>query len=111
MMVWLALVAIIIVVAVILGAAKANNAGEAAFRRNPSSRSDDESSGKTFLPPIPRGFQIYLSRLNPAGMQHRKEAAFDFAMRALDDDPVLSLVRSTPQGSNNQVGWNAQDDR
>jgi len=32
-----------------------------------------------FLPPIPKGYQIYESRLEVAGIQHRKDSALNFA--------------------------------
>jgi HIRAN domain len=94
-MMWLAIVALATLVVVILGAAKAGGDSATSHQGRSSAHSGDESEGKTFLPPIPKGFQIYQSRLNPAGIKFHKEAAFDFAMRAIGADAQLSLVRET----------------
>ncbi|NMM10842.1 MAG: hypothetical protein HHJ16_11295 [Polaromonas sp.] len=54
------------------------------------SSNDSQGSGKSFLPPMPSGYQIFAKNLPVAGIQHRKEEALKFAKSS---NPVLSLER------------------
>lgn len=46
--------------------------------------------GTNFLPPIPKGFQIFNARLSVAGIEHRRDDALRFAD---DSDQTLALER------------------
>jgi hypothetical protein len=54
------------------------------------SSNDSQGSGKSFLPPIPTGYQIYAQNLPVAGIQHRKNEAIRFARSSNQE---LSLQR------------------
>ena len=48
--------------------------------------------GTNFLPPIPKGFQIFASRLSVAGIQYRRDDALRFAN---DSDQTVALERDS----------------
>lgn len=54
------------------------------------SSNDSQGSSKSFLPPMPSGYQIFAKNLPVAGIQHRKDEALKFAKSS---NPVLSLER------------------
>ncbi|HAL37166.1 MAG TPA: hypothetical protein DCP03_03230 [Polaromonas sp.] len=60
----------------------------------PSSKSSaggkSAGRGTNFLPPIPKGFQIFEARLSVAGIEHRRDDALRFAD---DSDQTLALER------------------
>ncbi|MBE0615159.1 MAG: HIRAN domain-containing protein [Burkholderiales bacterium] len=62
--------------------------------RKPSGKSmaggKSTGRGTNFLPPIPKGFQIFNARLSVAGIQHRRDDARRFAD---DSDQTLALER------------------
>lgn len=62
----------------------------------PSSKSSADRKpagrGTSFLPPIPKGFQIFDARLSVAGIQYRREDATRFAD---DSGQTLALERET----------------
>lgn len=64
------------------------------------SSNDTQGSGKSFLPPMPTGYQIFAKNLPVAGIQHRKDEAIRFAKSSNQE---LSLQRD----SNNEFDKNA----
>ena len=54
------------------------------------SSNDSQGNGKSFLPPMPSGYQIFAKNLPVAGMQHRKDEALKFAR---SNNQELSLER------------------
>ncbi len=52
--------------------------------------SNSQGGGKSFLPPIPNGYQIFAKNLPVAGIQHRKDEAIRFANSSNQE---LSLQR------------------
>lgn len=59
-------------------------------KSSPSGKS--AGRGKNFLPPIPKGFQIFDGRLSVAGIEHKRDDAIRFAD---DSDQTLALERET----------------
>lgn len=60
------------------------------FSANNQSSSESQGSGKSFLPPMPTGYQIFAKNLPVAGIQHRKNEAMKFARSSNQE---LSLQR------------------
>lgn len=55
------------------------NSVKVQFSANNQSSSNSQGSGKSFLPPMPTGYQIFAKNLPVAGIQHRKDEALKFA--------------------------------
>lgn len=66
--------------------------------RNQSSN-DSQGSGKSFLPPMPTGYQIFAKNIQVAGIQHRKEEAIRFA-RSSNQELTLQREPSNQYDSN-----------
>jgi len=60
------------------------------FSANNQSSSNSQGGGKSFLPPMPTGYQIFAKNLPVAGIQHRKDEALKFARSSNQE---LSLQR------------------
>lgn len=70
---------------------KSKGKGKATKEQFRSKTSNDlEEIKKSFLPPMPSGYQIYAGGFPVAGMQHRKEEAIRFAK---SDNQELSLQK------------------
>lgn len=90
-MVWLVLLAVAGFLIYLLTRAGGTNRQA----RNSSPR----ERGTSFLPPIPRGYQIFESRLSVAGLQHHKDDAREFA-EAATKTLVLEREPSNAHDSN-----------
>lgn len=75
---WLFILLVVVVIFVLFTRAKLRSE-----RFNKSKSLADNAAaapeGKRFLPPIPKGFQIYAGRLEVAGVRHRRSEALQFA--------------------------------
>lgn len=58
---------------------KNQNSVKVQFSTNNQSSSESQGSGKSFLPPMPTGYQIFVKNIPVAGIQHRKDEAMKFA--------------------------------
>jgi hypothetical protein len=71
------------------------NSVKVQFSENNKSSNDSQGSGKSFLPPMPTGYQIFAKNLPVAGIQHRKDEAIRFAKSSNQE---LSLQREPSNG-------------
>ena len=95
-----ALVLAILVYFIFFNKGKTTPTAKVQSSNNSNGSSDSQGGGKSFLPPIPSGYQIYAGNPPVAGIQHRRVDAIKFANSSNQE---LALQRE----SNNEYDPNA----